>query len=201
MRKEVPVPAIDEHQVLIQVEAGRVCHGDAMVADGAAGDYPHIPGHEVVGLVAAMGDAVAGFQVGDRVGVGWHSGWGNTTGLTMNGGYAQYTAANDDDALVFIPDEIAVAEAAPDRERWRPRGRLTCGARRCRLKAPDRRRSSPRSRRRRRTQRAIAQAPLPAASAPAWPHTAPSMADSRNVPASRARTPASSCRASEPAAT
>lgn len=136
------MPAIDEHQVLIQVEACGVCHGDAMVADGAAGDYPHIPGHEVVGLVAAMGDAVAGFQVGDRVGVGWHSGWGNTTGLTMNGGYAQYTAANDD-ALVFIPDEIAVAEAAPDRERWRPRGRLTCGARRCRLKAPDRRRSSP----------------------------------------------------------
>ena len=43
------MPAIDEHQVLIQVEACGVCHGDAMVADGAAGDYPHIPGHEVVG--------------------------------------------------------------------------------------------------------------------------------------------------------
>lgn len=99
------MPAIDEHQVLIQVEACGVCHGDAMVADGVAGDYPHIPGHEVVGLVAAMGDAVAGFQVGDRVGVGWHSGWGNTTGLTMNGGYAQYTAANDD-ALVFIPTRL-----------------------------------------------------------------------------------------------
>lgn len=86
---EIPIPEPAQGQVLLKVEACGVCHGDAMVSQGSASDYPRISGHEVVGVIERMGSDVEGFKVGDRVGVGWHGGGGNTTGLTMDGGYAE----------------------------------------------------------------------------------------------------------------
>lgn len=110
--RDVPVPRPGAGQVLIRVEACGVCHGDSMVLAGAASSYPRIPGHEVVGRIAELGEGVEGWEVGQRVGVGWHGGHGNTTGLTMDGGYAEYMVAYED-GLVAIPDGISSEEAAP----------------------------------------------------------------------------------------
>lgn len=109
---EIPIPQPGDGQVLIKVEACGVCHGDAMVAQGSASAYPRIPGHEVVGVVERCGDQVTGFAPGERVGIGWHGGNGNTTGLTMDGGYAEFMIANAD-GLIHLPEELASAEAAP----------------------------------------------------------------------------------------
>ncbi len=64
------------HHVLIRVHACGLCHSDLHVLDGDWGEmeYPLVPGHEVVGEVAALGPLVAHLRVGERVGVGWQSG-------------------------------------------------------------------------------------------------------------------------------
>lgn len=108
----IPVPKPGEGQVLIRVEACGVCHGDAMVVDGAASAYPRIPGHEVVGVVERCGQGACRFAPGARVGIGWHGGQDNTTGLTMDGGYAEYMVAFEE-ALVALPENLAAAETAP----------------------------------------------------------------------------------------
>lgn len=109
---EVPIPEPVASQVLIRVEACGVCHGDAMVAQGSASSYPRIPGHEVVGVVERCGSGVTGFRPGERVGVGWHGGHDNTTGLTMDGGYAEYMVAYED-GVIALPDDLSSVEAAP----------------------------------------------------------------------------------------
>lgn len=118
-------------QILVRVAACGVCRTDLHVIDG---DLPHpkphvIPGHEIIGLVAAIGAGVEGFKTGDRVGVPWlgatcgrcrfcRSGRENLceqpgfTGYTIDGGYAQYATANA--AYAFkIPRQYSNAEAAP----------------------------------------------------------------------------------------
>lgn len=107
---EVPIPG--DGQVLLKVEACGVCHGDAKVLEGAAASYPRIPGHEVVGIVCAKGRGVTRWNIGERVGIGWHAGHGETTALTTDGGYAEYMVAYED-GLVSIPKAMAPAEAAP----------------------------------------------------------------------------------------
>ena len=99
--------------ILVRVAACGICRTDLHVLDG---DLPHykthvIPGHEIIGTVAAIGAAVEGFQTGDRVGIPWlggtcgrcrfcRSGRENLcekpafTGYTIDGGYAQYATAN-----------------------------------------------------------------------------------------------------------
>lgn len=109
---ELPVPQPGEGQVLIRVEACGICRGDAMVIEGAASDYPRIPGHEVVGVVERTGSGVTKWRAGQRVGIGWHGGHGHTTGLSMDGGYAEYMLAYED-GLIHIPDDIAPEEVAP----------------------------------------------------------------------------------------
>ena len=92
--------------------------------------YPRVPGHEVVGVVDALGSLVAGWQVGQRVGVGWHGGncgycdacrrgdffacqtLTEITGITRDGGYADYMIARAE-ALASVPDELTAEEAAP----------------------------------------------------------------------------------------
>lgn len=106
---EIPVPTPNEEQVLIKVEACGVCHGDAKVIEGAASSYPRIPGHEVVGIVETNGKK---WSKGQRVGIGWHGGHGQTTALTTDGGYAEYMVVYED-GLISIPDEISPEEAAP----------------------------------------------------------------------------------------
>ena len=128
---ELPVPAPESGQVLVQVRACGVCRTDLHVVDGdlTDGKHPIIPGHEIVGSVAAKGEGVERFELGDRVGVPWlgytcrtchycRSGRENLcdkarfTGYHIDGGYAEYTIA--DQRYCFpIPKEYADAEAAP----------------------------------------------------------------------------------------
>ncbi|MCF8587783.1 zinc-binding dehydrogenase [Gordonia liuliyuniae] len=108
----VPVPEPDNEQVRIKVEACGVCHGEAKIVDGWASSYPRIPGHEVVGVIDSVGAGVEGWQPGQRVGVGWHAGHGETTGMTIDGGYAEYMTAYQG-SVVAIPDGISPEEAAP----------------------------------------------------------------------------------------
>jgi propanol-preferring alcohol dehydrogenase len=113
------------------LRACAVCRTDLHVIDGELREpkTPLIPGHEIVGSVAAVGAAVTRFKVGDRLGVPW-LGWtcgecsfcregqenlcdrAKFTGYTLDGGYAEYTVA--DQRFCFpIPDDYSDVEAAP----------------------------------------------------------------------------------------
>jgi propanol-preferring alcohol dehydrogenase len=119
------------NQGLVQVRACAVCRTDLHVVDGELPKpkLPLVPGHEIIGIVTAKGDGVERFQTGDRVGVPWlgwtcgtceycHTGRENLcsqarfTGYTLDGGYAEYTIA--DQRYCFpIPGSYSDAEAAP----------------------------------------------------------------------------------------
>lgn len=124
-----PMPSCGE--ILVRVSACGVCRTDLHVVDGELPDpkLPIVPGHEIVGTVATIGDGVAGFTVGDRVGVPWlghtcgaciycRSGRENLcdasafTGYQIDGGYAEYTVA--DARYCFpLPDRYSDRQAAP----------------------------------------------------------------------------------------
>lgn len=128
---EVPVPQPNSEQVLIQVHACGVCRTDLHILDGELEDpkLPLILGHEIVGTVVQTGDNVRQFKVGDKVGVPWlgytdgkclycQRGQENLcdnalfTGYTIDGGYAEYTVA-DQRYCFNIPAEYNDASAAP----------------------------------------------------------------------------------------
>lgn len=128
---ELPVPQPAAGQVLIKVHACGVCRTDLHVVDGdlADGKLPIIPGHEIVGVVAGKGAAVERYNIGDRVGVPWlgytcgkcsycASGRENLcdharfTGYHLDGGYAEYTLA-DQRYCFALPDECDDVSAAP----------------------------------------------------------------------------------------
>ncbi|MCT8970466.1 zinc-dependent alcohol dehydrogenase family protein [Microbaculum marinisediminis] len=111
--RERPIPAPRAGQVLIAVHACGVCRTDLHVVDNELPDipYPIVPGHEVVGTVAALGEGVAGLSLGDRIGVPWlgwtcgacrycRSGQENLcnrarfTGYQLDGGYATHMLAD-----------------------------------------------------------------------------------------------------------
>jgi propanol-preferring alcohol dehydrogenase len=112
---ERPVPEPGPGEVRVKVEACGVCHGEMVAIRGfhPAARYPRVPGHEVIGRIDALGEGVTGWAPGQRVGIGW-SGGSHTdiTGLTRDGGYAEYTVARTS-ALVPIPDELSAVDAAP----------------------------------------------------------------------------------------
>jgi propanol-preferring alcohol dehydrogenase len=128
---QVQVPEPDSGQVLIKVRACGVCRTDLHVLDGEL-PHPKLPlilGHEIVGTVAAKGSAVKHFQVGDRIGVPWLGSTCGTcrycrrgmenlcddpkfTGYTLDGGYAEYTVA-DQHYSFHLPPSYGDAEAAP----------------------------------------------------------------------------------------
>ena len=129
--KEVPVPEISDDQVLIKVNACGVCHTDLHIVDQelTKPKLPLIPGHEIIGKIVKTGSNVKKFNVGDRVGVPWlgytcgyckycKRGQENLcvnakfTGYTMDGGYAEYTAAYEDYTF-HAPEGYDDAEAAP----------------------------------------------------------------------------------------
>jgi D-arabinose 1-dehydrogenase-like Zn-dependent alcohol dehydrogenase len=127
VERDRPDPGRDE--VLVRVTACGVCHSDAMAKEGMASAYPRVPGHEVAGVVEAVGDGVQQWTPGQRVGVGWFGGAdhtcdacrrgdaiscanGRVTGLTQDGGYAEYLVAPTD-ALAAVPDALADTDAAP----------------------------------------------------------------------------------------
>jgi D-arabinose 1-dehydrogenase-like Zn-dependent alcohol dehydrogenase len=72
--RDIPTPGPEE--VLIRVQACGVCHSDSVTVQGLLPNvsYPRIPGHEVVGVVAAVGPGAHGWRVGERAGVGWFGG-------------------------------------------------------------------------------------------------------------------------------
>lgn len=118
--------------VRIKVQACGICHSDSLTKDGQFPGitYPRVPGHEVVGVVDAVGPGVSGWNTGQRAGLGWNGGYcgycdacrrGNffacqtatyVTGVTSDGGYAEYTIARAE-ALARVPDELSAVEAAP----------------------------------------------------------------------------------------
>lgn len=125
------VPEPPEGWVLVKVEACGICHSDAMVKDGLWPGirYPRVPGHEVVGRIEKLGPRVNAWKEGQRVGVGWHGGHcfrcdpcrrgdfincanALVTGITHDGGYAQYMVAPEH-SLALVPGELESAEAAP----------------------------------------------------------------------------------------
>ncbi|MFD3457415.1 alcohol dehydrogenase catalytic domain-containing protein [Streptomyces sp. NPDC058691] len=119
-------------RVRLRVEACGVCHSDSLAAVGALRpdpSVPIVPGHEVVGVIDALGAGVTSWQVGDRVGVGFLSGPCHTcdscrrgdfvncaaqptTGTTTDGGYAEVAYARAS-GLVRIPDGLSSLDAAP----------------------------------------------------------------------------------------
>jgi alcohol dehydrogenase, propanol-preferring len=132
---DLPVPQPQADEVLVQVQACGVCHSDLHIIDGdtpgfKAGTKPQlIPGHEVVGTVVARGADVTQFDIGQRVGVAWlHHACGTcdqcreglenlcrkgtVTGMTVDGGYAEYMRAKASHAMP-IPPSLDSAAAAP----------------------------------------------------------------------------------------
>ncbi|MGZ4753235.1 MAG: alcohol dehydrogenase [Oryzihumus sp.] len=127
VERETPQPG--RWQVLVRTGACGICHSDAMAGGGMASSYPRVPGHEVAGTIEAVGEGVTQWKVGQRVGIGWFGGAcftcepcrngdfisctaGQVTGLSADGGYADYVLAPAD-ALAAVPDELTDAEAAP----------------------------------------------------------------------------------------
>jgi D-arabinose 1-dehydrogenase-like Zn-dependent alcohol dehydrogenase len=129
VERDIPTPGAG--QVRIKVRACGVCHSDVLTVEGAwpGIQYPRVPGHEVAGVIDAVGAGVSTWKKGQRVGVGWHGGQDNTcrecrrgdfrncrnqqiTGISYDGGYEEYMVAPIE-ALVSIPDSLKDAEAAP----------------------------------------------------------------------------------------
>jgi propanol-preferring alcohol dehydrogenase len=126
--RDLPEPG--RGHVRVRVQACGVCHSDSITVEGHMPvDYPRVPGHEVAGVVDALGEGVTPWQVGDRVGVGWFGGCcfvceqcrrgnfiacenGLVAGISYDGGYAEAMIAPAE-ALARIPDELADADAAP----------------------------------------------------------------------------------------
>src|SRR5947199_8300504 len=130
VEREIPEPG--PGSVRIKVQACGICHSDTITRDGTFPlvQYPRVPGHEVVGVVDAVASGVARWAPGQRVGVGWHGGYCGycdacrrgdffacqtftaITGITYDGGYAEYMIARTE-ALALVPDELSPVEAAP----------------------------------------------------------------------------------------
>src|SRR5438105_4998578 len=74
---ERDIPDVKPGTVRIRVEACGICHSDSLTREGSIPGilYPRVPGHEVAGVIDAVGEGVAGWNVGDRVGVGWNGGY------------------------------------------------------------------------------------------------------------------------------
>ena len=117
-------------EVRVRIEACGVCHTDAMTIEGLLPiAYPRVPGHELIGRIEAMGPGVKGWEVGQRVGVGFlagHCGYCRScregllencenqefTGIHHDGGYAESMIAQAS-GLVSVPDELQSVDAAP----------------------------------------------------------------------------------------
>ena len=86
-KEERDLPEPGRHEVRIRVHACGVCHSDVLTVQGLIPgiSYPRIPGHEVIGVIDALGPDVEGWNVGTRVGVGWSSGSCNYCGHCRRG--------------------------------------------------------------------------------------------------------------------
>ncbi|MEU2161009.1 alcohol dehydrogenase [Streptomyces chengbuensis] len=131
VEREVPQPG--PRHVRIAVEACGICHSDAFFVTAALPGvtFPEVPGHEIAGRIEALGEGIEdwGWQIGDRVAVGWFGGsCGHCTpcrqgdfivcenlkvpGWAYDGGFAESVIAPVD-ALARIPDSLTAADAGP----------------------------------------------------------------------------------------
>lgn len=130
VERDIPEPGAGS--VRIKIQACGICHSDVLTKEGTFPgiQYPRIPGHEVAGIIDAVGPGVARWTTGQRVGVGWHGGHCGycdacrrgdffvcqtgvqITGISFDGGYADYMIAPTQ-ALAMIPDELSAVDAAP----------------------------------------------------------------------------------------
>jgi len=130
VEREIPEPRAG--WVRIKVQACGICHSDSLVKEGQwpGIQYPRVPGHEVIGVVDLVGERVKPWKTGQRVGVGWHGGNCGycdhcrrseffacevallTTGISFDGGYAEYLVAPAE-ALAHVPDELSAIDGAP----------------------------------------------------------------------------------------
>jgi len=130
VEREIPAPGAGD--VRIKTQACGICHSDIFTKEGLwpGIQYPRVPGHEVAGIIDAIGAGVAGWNVGQRVGVGWYGGScgycdscrrgdfltcqvaHQVTGITRDGGYADYMIAPAG-TLARIPEGVSPTDAAP----------------------------------------------------------------------------------------
>jgi propanol-preferring alcohol dehydrogenase len=129
--QETPTPSPGPDQVLLEVQACGVCRTDLHIVDGEL-KQPNLPlilGHQIVGRVVAMGSNVHRFRVGERIGVPWLGYTDGTcdycqrdqenlcdnprfTGYTIDGGFAEYTTA-DQRYCFSLPEDYSDIEVAP----------------------------------------------------------------------------------------
>jgi len=119
------------YEVEIDVHYCGVCHSDVSMIDNEWGfsRYPLVGGHEVAGVVSAVGDQVKNLKAGDRVGLGWHSAYCNHCGSCMDGdhnlcatsektiigrhgGFADKVRAQST-AVIKLPDDLDMSHAGP----------------------------------------------------------------------------------------
>jgi len=130
VEREIPEPAVG--LVRIKIEACGICHSDAVTKEGTwpGIQYPRVPGHEIAGIVDAVGTGAAGWTAGQRVGVGWHGGHcgycdscrrgdfvtcqvaPQIPGIAYDGGYAEYMIAPAG-TLALIPEGLSAVDAGP----------------------------------------------------------------------------------------
>ena len=129
VERDIPEPG--PRWVRVKVEACGVCHSDLFVKAGAYPGItlPRIPGHEIAGRIDKVGEGVTAWKAGDRVGVGWHGGScfeceqcrrgmfincenAKVTGISHDGGYAEYTVVPSD-SVARIPDGMSAIDAGP----------------------------------------------------------------------------------------
>jgi D-arabinose 1-dehydrogenase-like Zn-dependent alcohol dehydrogenase len=128
---ERPVPEPAPGTVRVRVLVCGICHSDSLTKEGGFPwiQYPRVPGHEVAGVIDAVGPGVPGWEPGQRVGVGWSGGYcgycdhcrrgdffacvrGQITGVTYDGGYGEYMVAPAS-AVALMPTELPPTDAAP----------------------------------------------------------------------------------------
>ena len=128
---ERPIPEPGPGEARVRVQACGVCHSDAFTVEGLFPGiaYPISPGHEIAGVIDALGDGTEPWRVGQRVGVGWYGGHcghcdrcrrgdfvtcrnARIPGISYDGGYAEYMVAPVQ-ALALIPGELGAVEAGP----------------------------------------------------------------------------------------
>ncbi len=129
IERNIPEPGLA--QVRIKVQACGICHSDSFTKDGLFPgiQYPRVPGHEIAGVIDALGEGVNEWKPGQRVAVGWHGGhcgrcescrrgdfitcrYLQVPGISYDGGYADYMVAPTE-AVTVIPNELSATEAAP----------------------------------------------------------------------------------------
>jgi D-arabinose 1-dehydrogenase-like Zn-dependent alcohol dehydrogenase len=130
VERDIPEPG--PGSVRIKIQACGVCHSDSFTKEGLFPgiQYPRVPGHEIAGVIDALGEGVQGWAKGQRVGVGWHGNHcghcdscrrGDFVGCTVamqvpgiayDGGYADYMVAPAS-SLALIPDDLSAIEAGP----------------------------------------------------------------------------------------